>query len=138
MIFEADFAKFRGRGLIQTTWRTGYKRIIDWVLAYTGSDATVTSYKTKWQGSSSDTIASQSANDDWDTLFQSTNFEIACAAVNLHNNASGNYLNLATDDPTLLGNGTGSLVRMGTRISGSAAYGAKFRDRVARMRTALA
>jgi hypothetical protein len=111
MIFEADFAKFRGRGLIQTTWRAGYKRIIEWVQAYTGSDPTITSYKTKWHGSSSDTVASQSTNADWDTLFQSSNFEIPCVAVSLHNKSSGNYLNLSTDETVLLGNGAGSLVR---------------------------
>jgi hypothetical protein len=137
IIFEADFAKFRGRGLIQTTWRSGYKRLIEWVQAYTGDDPTVISYSTRWRGSSSDTIASQSTNAGWDELFGSSNFEIACAAVNLHNTASGNYLDLSTDEAVLLGNGAGSFARMGQRISGSGAYGAKFKDRVVRMRTAL-
>jgi hypothetical protein len=137
LIFEADFAKFRGRGLIQTTWRSGYKRIIEWVQAYTGSDPTVSSYKTKWQDASSDTVASQTTNADWDSLFQSSSFEIPCVAVSLHNTSSGNYLNLSTDETVLLASGAGSLVRMGQRISGSSAYGARFKDRVVQMRTAL-
>jgi hypothetical protein len=138
MIFEADFAKFRGRGLIQTTWRTGYKRVVEFVQAYTGTDATVLSYKTKWQGATTDTVASQSSNADWDSLFQSSNYEIPCVAVHLHSASSGNYLDLSPDEAVLLASGKGSLARMGQAVSGSSAYGTKFKNRVVQMRTALA
>ncbi|MGH9582728.1 MAG: hypothetical protein ACRD4O_07325, partial [Bryobacteraceae bacterium] len=38
-IQQADFFKFRGRGFLQTTWRTNYKPIVQFVQSYSGANA---------------------------------------------------------------------------------------------------
>ncbi len=136
---EADFFKFRGRGFIQATWRANYKEIIAWVQQYTGNQPTVLQYATRWNKQDADTIATQSSNQDWDMLFQETGLVIACAAIGLHNRASGNYLMLAHDAETLaLGEDRpGTLFRMGYRISGGVAYAQLFQNRVMEMLSTL-
>lgn len=89
-LFQADFMKFRGRGYIQTTGRSGYLPIIDYILKYNGQDATISSYKTKWQSiGSSDRIATISTSEDWDTIFQNSNSIIPNYAVYLHASKGG-------------------------------------------------
>lgn len=84
-VYEADFMKFRGRGLIQTTGRSGYLPLIDFILKYNGSDPVLVSYKTKWSPiGTPDKIASISTSSDWDALFLETNSIIANFAVYKH------------------------------------------------------
>jgi hypothetical protein len=137
MIFQADFAKFRGRGLIQTTWRQAYKGVIGFVQAYTGSDTVVSGYASQWSGQNAETVASKSTNAQWDELFQQSNYIVPCAAVHLHSASKNNYLDLATDETTLTGSGQGSLWSMGKKISGGDSYATTFKNRVVQMRTAL-
>ncbi len=135
---EADFFKFRGRGFIQTTWRSNYTLLIKFIQAYTGNDATVLRYKQRWANLNADVVATMSSNEDWDDLFQNSNLIIPCAGIQVHNRASGNYLALSNNLLTIMGTGKGSLYNMGLRISGGKQYAALFRNRVVQIIVALA
>jgi hypothetical protein len=133
-LLEADFFKFRGRGFIQTTGRTNYLPLIEFVQAYTGGDAVVLGYTPQWAGQAADVIATTSTNDDWDALFQDAHFTIAQQAIVLHNQGRGNYLALAVESlDTLNGTGPRSIYNMGLKISGGASYAATFQARVAQI-----
>ncbi|HEU5381204.1 MAG TPA: hypothetical protein VFV38_37745 [Ktedonobacteraceae bacterium] len=136
-IQEADFYKFRGRGFIQTTWRTGYLRVIQFVQSYTGTDAKILNFQSQWAGQSANVIATKSANADWDDLYQHTNFIIPCVAVRLHNESANSYLSLATDAATLNGTSSGSIYNVGKRVSGGDTYAALFKRRVIQIFNAL-
>jgi hypothetical protein len=138
-IQEADFYKFRGRGFVQVTWRVNYLRTIAWVQGYAGNQAAIAKYAAAWKGVDPDRAATTSSNQDWDDLFQNTDLVIPCVAIGLHNQASGNYLNLANDAATLSApiDSPGTLYRMGLRISGAAQYAALFRERVIQLLTTL-
>jgi hypothetical protein len=136
-LMEADFMKFRGRGFIQTTGRANYASLIDFVQKYSGDNATVSSFGSRWSGQASDRVAFESTNADWDTLFQQTDLIVAAEAVRVHNVSSGGYLALSTDPTVLNGEGKGSLFFMGLRVSGSKAYADKFRDRVGAVLSAI-
>lgn len=136
-IREADFFKFRGRGFIQTTWRANYILIIKFVQAYEGQNAKVLSYKNKWTGRDADDVATISTNDDWDDLFQHSDLLIPCVGISSHNRASGNYLRLSPSLEAIIGEGVGSIFRMGLKISGSRAYASLFRSRVIQMMVTL-
>jgi hypothetical protein len=92
-INEADFYKFAGRGFIQTTWRKGYSRIVEWILTYNGTDAIVNKYKGKWAqapfSSNVDVICTRSSNSDWDELFSSPT--VTARAMVSHANAANKY-----------------------------------------------
>ena len=136
-LIEADFMKFRGRGFIQTTGRANYAPLIDFAQNYSGDNATISFFRSRWSGFASDRVAFESTNADWDTLFQQTDLIVAAEAVRVHNVRSGGYLALSTDAAVLNGEGKGSLFFMGLRISGSTAYANKFRDRVGAVLSAI-
>jgi hypothetical protein len=129
-ILEADFFKFRGRGLIQTTFRSNYKRIIEHVKANTTNHPIVAEYRRRWINLSLDYIATTSTNRDWDRLFQETDYIIPAVAIRLHNLNSGKYLNLPLDATILNGKNAGSIYYAGLRVSGSVSYATLFRQRV--------
>jgi hypothetical protein len=135
-ILEADFFKFRGRGLIQTTWREGYRKLVPFIQAYAGSQPTVLKYKALWAGKDPDEVCTISSNEDWDALFQNSDLAVPCASLLIHAKGGG-YLPLSTDPAIANGEGKGSVVRMGLRISGSGDYGRLLRARMARIVEAL-
>lgn len=137
-IAQADFCRFRGRGMIQTTWRDAYGAIVRWVQAYAGTNAKVVQYRTAWAGQGVERVLSRSSNAEWDDLFQNSDYVIPWAGIRLHSTRAGGYLAIATDAATRGGTGPGSFHAMGRRISGSAAYGDLFKRRCIQILDALA
>lgn len=129
-ITQADFMKFRGRGFIQTTGRSNYAALIEFVKNYDGDNATITGFQANWGDKTPDQIAFETTNGDWDTLFQQSDLIIAAEAIRAHNANSGNYLALSADPVTLDGIAHGSVFFMGLRISGGQAYATTFKQRV--------
>jgi hypothetical protein len=137
IILEADFYKFRGRGLIQTTFRAAYKHIIEYIQASGAAHPITNAYQRRWAGMSSERVASISTNDDWDRLFQQTDLVIPAVAIRLHNQRSGNYLAMPLDAVVLSGTKAGSIWNVGRRVSGSGSYANLFRARVMQILNAM-
>jgi hypothetical protein len=136
-ILEADFYKFRGRGLIQTTFRAGYAPIIGFVQTYSGPSEVVGEFRDAWQDMGTDEVANRSCNEDWDKLFQDSGYVVPCVAIHMHNQGAGNYLTVSDERDTLAGTGPGSAYNAGKRVSGGDAYAAKFKGRVLQLFDAL-
>jgi hypothetical protein len=145
-VAQADFMKFRGRGLIQTTWRSNYRKLVTFVAAYDGPTPLLRDFATRWGGKDADTVLTESANEDWDALFADPALEIVFEAIRQHSRANADYLTLADSADGLnfvapsdaqLRNARGSIWHMGRRISGSGTYGRKFRGRVIELCNAL-
>ena len=129
----ADFFKFRGRGFIQTTGRSNYSSIIDFIMKYTGDDPVINNMRSAWvlQSANTDTLATVSTNAEWDNLFQNTGGLIAAKSIEVHNRLSGDYLGkINGTNPTTAAT---SIRSMGKRISGGDAYADLFLNRVTQM-----
>lgn len=138
-LLETDFVKFRGRGLIQTTGRANYGKVIEWVQGYTGENSIIDFYRARWVGRLIDEIATETTNDDWDRLFQQSDLEVACRAIHLHSESCGHYLNLGTTAAVLNApkETKGSLRHMGWRISGGAKYAETYYSRLVELLSAI-
>lgn len=138
-ILQADFFKFRGRGLIQTTWRANYIKLVQFIQGYSGTNAVINRYKAQWQGKASDLIATESTDAEWDDLFNNTDLIICCQAICLHSQSSGNYLvmNITADDLNRTDRMQGSIYYTGLRIGGTDGYGRTLKQRVVQILNAL-
>ena len=143
IIAEADFYKFSGRGLIQTTWSRSYIRLIEHTLSYNGNNPIILEYKNEWQQSlnqhrSLRIIASQTKNSDWDRLFMETQNEFACIAVYKFQEHRNRFLEeIEVDARRLQGNRIGSLYYIGYKVGGRESYGNKVKNRCLQMMNKL-
>lgn len=138
-IMQADFYKFRGRGVIQTTGRGGYLKAVNFLQSYGGANSVLADYKQRWKGLDRDEAATVSANADWDRIFGET--EMLAKGVALHASgwdyrAMSKQASILNDIPDITKKDAalgmkGSIYSMGRVISGSKKYGAgAYRDRV--------
>ncbi len=151
-IMQADFYKFRGRGIIQTTGRGNYLAAVDLIQRYTGSNTVLLEFKRRWSTLTRDVAATTSTNADWDLIFSQG--PILARALRLHSGAGNNdYRTMSTQSATLLdvpappppppprrvpAGVKGSIYFMGRRISGKYDYSAgPYRDRVLAMLRAM-
>lgn len=128
IILEGDFFKFRGRGLIQTTWRSNYERLAQYVTQNSNASAAVAAFHNRLPGLSPGDMCTVSTNSDWDKLFADPERAVLAAAVRIHAKA-GKYLPLAVTSADLNGGSTGSIRVMGDRIGGGG-YGGNLKARV--------
>jgi hypothetical protein len=136
-VLEADFSKFRGRGLIQTTFRSNYAKLIAWVQAYEGTNAVIREFQDAWKGATVDSIATRSRLADWKRLFEESEYEIPAQAIRIHNADSGRYLDLGKTAAVLNGTDGGSVFRVGKRINGGDGYGNDLKSKVVKVCNAL-
>jgi hypothetical protein len=147
-IMQADFYKFRGRGVIQTTSRPQYLAVINHIQRYTGTNPVLVDFKQRWSSVTADVAATTSTNADWDLIFSQG--PILARALRLHSGTGqADYRRIATQSAILLDvpppptkgvpRGTrGSIYFMGRRISGKYVYAAGlYRDRVLAMLGAM-
>jgi len=143
IIAEADFYKFSGRGLVQTTWRRNYEAYIELVQNYSGQDAIVLEYKERWgrayESLNIGIISSQTRNRDWDRLFLETNMEFASMAVYAYQHMRNDFLNIPVNASVVSRetNRTGSLYYVGYRVGGRTSYGRKVKNRIVQMMNEL-
>lgn len=124
---QCDVYKFSGLGLIQTTWRPAYKRIINYVLNYTGSNPRILNTKRNWSiHRDADKIADLSKYQEWEYLFQDP--EVAAKAIYLHNQRTG-YLSFSVSGSTY-NQMLDKAGNIGYRIGGSNRSRNKIKNRV--------
>jgi hypothetical protein len=134
-IMETDFYKFRGRGAIQTTWRSNYSRLIQRIQGYTGPNPLIASYAQLWAGKNADLVATESSYAQWDELFSDA--DLRAIAVSNHSRGSGDYLIMDVDAAGLNGVTKGSIFYIGLRVSGGEGYAVTFRKRVIQILNSL-
>jgi hypothetical protein len=133
-ILESDFFKFRGRGLIQTTWRSNYAAVAKFVKENPKSSKVVEAYSKAWANAEIDEVLSTSSNGDWDRLFEDNRKVVLVEAIKIHERSSG-YANLSTKS-NINGKNLGSLAFMGESIGGRG-YGQRLKGRVRQICLAL-
>ena len=136
-VLEADFFKFRGRGFIQTTGRSNYSKLVEFVMNYNGTNSVVKTMQLKWteRSTDKDVLASVSTNSEWDELFQNSNTLIAGKSIAIHNASAGDYLGgINGANPAVA---KSSIRNVGKRISGGDNYANLFLNRVTQIIEAL-
>ncbi len=116
-IMQADFYKFRGRGVIQTTGRGGYKALIEFILtsASAAANPVLLALRNTWlalPGAAGpgrlDVIASCSTNRQWLDAFGQA--AVLAAGVNLDSKRKRDYLDIGR---------SAAIVNAGTSTKGS-------------------
>ncbi|PTQ91467.1 hypothetical protein C8R30_13211 [Nitrosomonas nitrosa] len=134
-IMQADFYKYRGRGIIQITWRNAYEQLVNFIkTGYTGASPIILKYRNAWQNLTNDSVLWRSTTGDWDHLFG--DFEFVCYSINVFNHWKGDFLTLNLTADELNGQGRGSIYNVGLKMNGKT-YAATFRRRVIQILDAL-
>lgn len=128
IILEGDFYKFRGRGLIQTTWRSNYAPLVEFIQSHQNASPVIARFAARWKGLSPDIVCTRSTADDWDELFADPGRVLLIQAVRAHARA-GKYLPLSPNSAEANGASSGSVRAMGDRIGGRG-YGGNLKARV--------
>lgn len=125
-VMETDFYKFRGRGVIQTTWRNDYKLLISFILSAEGrKNPALDTLATRWKaaaaggGDDVDRIATISTNADWDEAFAQN--VVLAKGVAIDSTAKNDYLlslSRSADDLKKAKNVRGSLLYFAAHING--------------------
>jgi hypothetical protein len=135
IILECDFFKFRGRGLIQTTWRTNYLSVVTFVKNYRGNSNVITRFKDLWKTVPEEDILTASSNADWDNIFSEPSRDVLTYAVLCHAR-DGKYVPLSTLPDVVNGTSVGSVALFGDRLGGTG-YGQRLKARVSTLCQAL-
>lgn len=133
---EADFFKLRGRGFIQVTGREIYKKIINFILNYKGSNLKVKQYQNMWNitpfNKNADVIATRSTNIQWDDLFSNTDSVVASESITLHAQTAGNYQYIPINSESNLVSTPilNKILNVAKRINSSPEYQERFKNRI--------
>ena len=139
---QADFYKFRGRGVIQTTSRDAYLAVVKFIQGYTGTNTVLIDFKQRWSSSHPGRRGHDQHERGLGQHLQPGRDSRARACVSTAARGKSDYLTMSPQAATLLDvpaplpkgvpRGTpGSIYFMGRRISGRYSYGAgAYRDRV--------
>ncbi|MCA1403061.1 hypothetical protein I6F26_00375 [Ensifer sp. IC3342] len=130
ILLEADFFKFRGRGLIQSTWRDNYRKLVHFLVDI-DRDLEGSEIIRGWKalGVTHDEICTLSTNEEWDRLFAEDSHILSVAAVKLHA-VSRRYTPVSSDPHVANSAGNNSILNFGKRINGSDEYAHELRQRV--------
>lgn len=119
-LFEADFMKFRGRGFVQSTGRSKYRKLVEFIKSYNGNNTIINNYKQKWANYTTDKVLTISSNKDWDTLFQDTDLIIPSYALFEFSNSRKDLYHINTKDDRTISKDS---FNAGWRTNGAKAYG---------------
>lgn len=131
IILECDFYKFRGRGLIQTTWRENYRTLVRFIKSYRGASPVLIRFRDSWKGSSDDEVLTNSSNADWDDIFAEPCRDVLTYAVWSHA-SSVRYVPLSKLADVVNGTSRGSIAFFGDRLGGIG-YGERLKAKVGSM-----
>jgi hypothetical protein len=142
-VMQADFYKFRGRGVIQTTWRSDYKFLVQYILSVQPAQSqALANLGAKWRAATQglqgaaqvEAIATISTNSDWDTAFGES--LLLAKGVEIDSTQKNNYLKSLARTANLLDAADrkqrGALLYFAAHINGGS-----YPDRVAPMMKAL-
>ena len=131
-VMQADFYKFRGRGPIQITERAAYRKQVEFIQKYEGTNAVLLKFKALWLPLSSDDACTVSRDADWNEIFAQK--EMVYWSPRVYADAAAappkNLFSMELEFDKLNGDKIGSLHRVGRTIGGINYANAKYMPRV--------
>lgn len=138
IIAEADFFKFRGRGLIQGTFRPVYRWYVNELMAFSPRNQAMQQHKNRWEevfnAEGADVLLHKTSNSDWDILFEQTNLEFPCFAIYVFQKHKDDFLTIPMHRSALRPTRTpGTITYAGYRVGGRVSSGPRVHDRCFQM-----